>query len=434
MKHSLREHAEDDDEPRGRMAALVSWRASERASERAQNTIPAGRWKVGWLACCPCHRNFNGDISIRTRRRGVVHGSVRHKRAGTTPRVPTTVATRDTAMRVAVILLACVAALCSAQFQDGQRSLPSPIRATRYQRLPPPRPSSGPQSSIFPNQRIRRPITFKPRGASDDAPGTFRPLRPSLPIAPPFAQHVKPVNEEPEEEDVARESTRERDNDDSRDHSQEPESEEEVSEENLPPRPASNLARTPPGGSPAPVLFRPVQSVTPSSIRGSPATPPPPPPIQYRPTQKPTKAPRKQVVDDAYKQPIKPPPKPVKPSQAYEIRGKKPVAQIVRRYRHDNADGSITWGFENDDGSYKEETIGVDCITSGKYGYIDPDGIRREYTYETGIRCDEEEREEEEDGFVDYQENKLVLPDGKTIDLSSMGKKQARRPQFQYRN
>lgn len=108
--------------------------------------------------------------------------------------------------------------------------------------------------------------------------------------------------------------------------------------------------------------------------------------------------------------------------------------QIVRRYRHDNADGSITWGFENDDGSYKEETIGVDCITSGKYGYIDPDGIRREYTYETGIRCDEEQREEEEDGFVDYQENKLVLPDGKTIDLSSMGKKQARRPQFQYRN
>lgn len=74
----------------------------------------------------------------------------------------------------------------------------------------------------------------------------------------------------------------------------------------------------------------------------------------------------------------------------------------------------------------------MDCITSGKYGYIDPDGIRREYTYEMGIKCDEQQREEEE-GFVDYQENKLVLPDGKTIDLSSMGKK-ARRPQFQYRN
>lgn len=111
------------------------------------------------------------------------------------------------------------------------------------------------------------------------------------------------------------------------------------------------------------------------------------------------------------------------------------VAQIIRRYRNDNADGSITWGFENDDGSYKEEIIGTDCITRGKYGYVDPDGLRREYTYETGIKCDEEQKEEEEEnGFVDYQENKLVLPDGKTIDLSNMGKKQARRPRPTYGN
>lgn len=116
-------------------------------------------------------------------------------------------------------------------------------------------------------------------------------------------------------------------------------------------------------------------------------------------------------------------------------RDKKPVAQIIRRWREDNADGSITWGFENDDGSFKEELIGVDCITRGKYGYIDLDGIRREYSYETGIRCDEDEQEEDkENGFVDYQENKLVLPNGKTIDLSTMGKKQTRRPQPIYRN
>ncbi|KAK0182043.1 hypothetical protein PV327_000214 [Microctonus hyperodae] len=116
-------------------------------------------------------------------------------------------------------------------------------------------------------------------------------------------------------------------------------------------------------------------------------------------------------------------------------REKKPVAQIIRRWREDNDDGSITWGFENDDGSYKEEIIGIDCITRGKYGYVDPDGIRREYTYETGIKCDEEEQQDDEDnGFVDYQENKLVLPNGKTIDLSSMGKKQTRRPQPIYRN
>lgn len=55
---------------------------------------------------------------------------------------------------------------------------------------------------------------------------------------------------------------------------------------------------------------------------------------------------------------------------------------MLRRYREDNPDGSITWGYENDDGSFKEETIGVDCMVRGKYGYIDPDGNRREYTYQ----------------------------------------------------
>ncbi|XP_072754863.1 LOW QUALITY PROTEIN: uncharacterized protein [Anoplolepis gracilipes] len=394
-----------------------------------------------WPACC-CHRNLNGDISIRTRRRGVVRGSVRHKRAtATTPSAPTTATRDNTAMRVAVIFLACVAA-CLAQLQEGQKGVPIPLRTTRYQKLPPPlRPSAGLPPAL-PNQRLRRPNAFKPRGPGEDAPSTFRPLRPNVPaVVPLFAQQVKPVNEVPEEEDVLRDSFRERDdNEDSRDLSQESNSEEEVSEE------VPRLTANPPVRAlsasvpliPVSPIYRPPQvTVTPASVaRGSLATLPPQP-IQYRPiTQKPTKAPRKQIVDDvAFRQPIKPPPKPIKPSQAYEIRGKKPVAQIIRRYRHDNADGSITWGFENDDGSYKEETIGVDCITSGKYGYIDPDGLRREYTYETGIKCDEEQREEEEDnGFVDYQENKLVLPDGKTIDLSSMGKKQARRPQFQYRN
>ncbi|XP_018045331.1 PREDICTED: LOW QUALITY PROTEIN: uncharacterized protein DKFZp434B061-like [Atta colombica] len=393
-----------------------------------------------WSACCPlaCHRNLNGDISIRTRRRGVVRGSVKHKRASTTPSVSTVATTRDNnripAMRVAVIFLACVVAVCTTQTQDGPKGAPIPIRANRYQRLPS-RP--GGTGSAFPNQRFRRPISFKPRGGpGDDASGTFRPLRPVA--APSFAPHVKPVNEEPEEENLSRDTIRE-DEDDQSQEIRSQDSVEDLSEEI--PR-APNPPKAPPAAS-GQLAYRAPQ-VTPTNVRVSPTTPPPPPPvqyrptpppIQYRPTQKPTKAPRKQIIDDiTFQQPIKPPPKPVKPSQAYEIRGKKPVAQIIRRYRHDNADGSITWGFENDDGSYKEETIGVDCITSGKYGYIDPDGIRREYTYEMGIKCDEQDREEEEDGFVDYQENKLVLPDGKTIDLSSMGKKQARRPQFQYRN
>lgn len=203
-----------------------------------------------------------------------------------------------------------------------------------------------------------------------------------------------------------------------------------------------------------PIHYRPFPEVSPTFVRGAQlntVTPPPSP--QYRPSPKPTK-PRKILQEEPIRQQIKQPVKPGKPSQIYDSRGKKPVAQvsrlikynfhietlwfylkIIRRYRNDNEDGSITWGFENDDGSYKEEIIGIDCITRGKYGYIDPDGIRREYTYETGIKCDEEQREEEEEsGFVDYQENKLVLPDGKTIDLSSMGKKQARRPGPVYRN
>lgn len=53
------------------------------------------------------------------------------------------------------------------------------------------------------------------------------------------------------------------------------------------------------------------------------------------------------------------------------------MSQILSKYRNDNEDGSITWGFENDDGTFKEETLGADCIIRGKYGYVDPDGVKR---------------------------------------------------------
>lgn len=39
------------------------------------------------------------------------------------------------------------------------------------------------------------------------------------------------------------------------------------------------------------------------------------------------------------------------------------VAQTIRKWREENEDGSITWGYENDDGSFKEEIIGIDCVT-----------------------------------------------------------------------
>ncbi|KAF2900329.1 hypothetical protein ILUMI_05864, partial [Ignelater luminosus] len=80
------------------------------------------------------------------------------------------------------------------------------------------------------------------------------------------------------------------------------------------------------------------------------------------------------------------------------VRNRRPPVQIIRKYRTDNEDGSITWGFENEDGTFKEETIGADCIIRGKYGYIDPEGTRREYNYEAGNKCDhpEEEYQQEE--------------------------------------
>ncbi|XP_076283278.1 uncharacterized protein LOC143210370 [Lasioglossum baleicum] len=410
-----------------------------------------------WPACCSYHRNLNGDIGIRTRRRGVVHGSVRHKRAGTTPSVTTIANTgpRDTAMRVAVILLVSFTTFVSAQYHpdvDGglaPKGLPPPLRSARFQRPPSARPPVPTQAALA-NQRIRRPtITFsRPKGSEDGpitGPGFVTPpkilrLGPSG-LGPSLPSVVKPVSEEPEDDTRNRDSPRDHDQDDDAELSEEQSDSQETSEENLPRAipnlgPVGSISRSSnlgPAPQPLPIQYRPLQQIPVPSIRGSPApTTQPPPPVQYRPAPKPSK-PRKPI-EEPFKQPVKAPPKPVKPSQVYDGRGKKPVAQIIRRYRNDNPDGSITWGFENDDGSYKEEQIGVDCITRGKYGYIDPDGIRREYTYETGIRCDEEQREEDENGFVDYQENKLVLPDGKTIDLSNMGKKQARRPRFSNKN
>jgi len=60
----------------------------------------------------------------------------------------------------------------------------------------------------------------------------------------------------------------------------------------------------------------------------------------------------------------------------------------LERYSHKNDDGSFTFGYVGADGSFREETRGADCITRGKYGYIDPDGVKREYTYTSGLPCD----------------------------------------------
>lgn len=37
------------------------------------------------------------------------------------------------------------------------------------------------------------------------------------------------------------------------------------------------------------------------------------------------------------------------------------------------------------------ETL-LSSVISGRYGYVDPDGEKREYSYETGIKCDPNKR------------------------------------------
>ncbi|KAJ8970461.1 hypothetical protein NQ314_001213 [Rhamnusium bicolor] len=67
---------------------------------------------------------------------------------------------------------------------------------------------------------------------------------------------------------------------------------------------------------------------------------------------------------------------------------KSPPVQTIRNYNKVNDDGSFTFGYEAADGSFKEETRGTDCVVRGKYGYVDPDGNKREFTYVSGNPCD----------------------------------------------
>ena len=71
--------------------------------------------------------------------------------------------------------------------------------------------------------------------------------------------------------------------------------------------------------------------------------------------------------------------------------------QTINRFMRNNPDGSITWGYENEDGTFKEETLGADCVVRGKYGYVDPDGNKREYEYQQGNPCDPNKKDEPEE-------------------------------------
>ncbi|KAL7728517.1 hypothetical protein ACLKA6_012531 [Drosophila palustris] len=169
------------------------------------------------------------------------------------------------------------------------------------------------------------------------------------------------------------------------------------------------------------IRTRPSAAVRPEAPAPVPVARPRPKPIQSRP-----------IIDQNQLQDER------EAAQQQQQRRQRPVAQTIRKWRDENEDGSITWGYENDDGSFKEELIGTDCVTKGTYGYIDPDGNKREYNYETGIKCDPNARDNEEElqenGFINYEENRAVLPNGLEIDMTQLGKKKSKRPNSIYRN
>ncbi|KAL6260509.1 hypothetical protein P5V15_008033 [Pogonomyrmex californicus] len=90
---------------------------------------------------------------------------------------------------------------------------------------------------------------------------------------------------------------------------------------------------------------------------------------------------------------------------------KPPPVQTIRNYNKVNDDGSFTFGYEAADGSFKEETRGTDCVVRGKYGYIDPDGNKREFTYVSGNPCDPNApKDEEEEEPPEKEEEELSGP------------------------
>ncbi|KMR05238.1 mediator of rna polymerase ii transcription subunit 12-like isoform x2 protein [Lasius niger] len=89
---------------------------------------------------------------------------------------------------------------------------------------------------------------------------------------------------------------------------------------------------------------------------------------------------------------------------------KPPPVQTIRNYNKVNDDGSFTFGYEAADGSFKEETRGVDCVVRGKYGYIDPDGNKREFSYVSGNPCDPNAPKDEEEELPEKEEEELSGP------------------------
>ena len=73
-----------------------------------------------------------------------------------------------------------------------------------------------------------------------------------------------------------------------------------------------------------------------------------------------------------------------------------------------------------------------------RYGYVDPSGHVREFTYKSGNPCDPEtkqslvpdptatEPEQSKNGYFDYSDNRFVLPSGKRVKVVVNKKNRAR--------
>lgn len=125
-----------------------------------------------------------------------------------------------------------------------------------------------------------------------------------------------------------------------------------------------------------------------------------------------------------------------------ELNRNRPVVDILKTYQRKNEDGSFTYGYEGEDGSFKEETRGTDCVVRGKYGYVDPEGMRREYTYVTGNPCDPNAPTDTHNiaglesvgaggGYYDYQRDVYITPEGQEVQLSLKRKGGSHRGRFQ---
>ncbi|XP_050739680.1 ras-associated and pleckstrin homology domains-containing protein 1-like [Eriocheir sinensis] len=114
-----------------------------------------------------------------------------------------------------------------------------------------------------------------------------------------------------------------------------------------------------------------------------PAPPPPPPPVR-RPTFS--------ALDTDFN---------LAPQQEDPRGRKEPEIKILKSWNNKNADGTLSWGYISEDGSFKNETRGHDCVVRGVYGYVEQEtGKLLSFPYVSGNPCDPNEPD-----YYDYYDD-----------------------------